>query len=271
MLAEDNPVNQKVAHKMLARFGYRVDVVSNGLEVVDSINRVSYDVILMDCQMPEMDGYEATRRIRTIQQDANLPPVRIIAMTAHALQGDREKCLAAGMDDYLSKPVRPAELKQALERCHPAESTTDNVAPDAEVGGTGVSPVLHTATVASTEKSTLDEESLRDIAEGDPEGTIELIQLYLDQAEETMRDLQTAIDAGEAEPVNQLAHRLAGASATCGATAMVGPLREMERRGRENQLADADELLDHIHGQLETSRRDLENYIQELQAQPTGK
>ena len=120
LLAEDNPINQKVALQMLSRLGYRADAVANGVEVLQSLEHVHYDVILMDCQMPEMDGYEATRRIRMREQEGALPHIHIIAMTAHALQGDRECCLEAGMDDYLGKPVRTIELQQALERAHPA-------------------------------------------------------------------------------------------------------------------------------------------------------
>jgi PAS domain S-box-containing protein len=119
LLAEDNPINQKVALKMLGKLGYRADVVANGLEVLQSLKHVAYDVILMDCQMPEMDGYEATRQIRMREQEEGGPRVHIIAMTAHAMQGDREQCLAADMDDYLGKPVRTMELQQALERVHP--------------------------------------------------------------------------------------------------------------------------------------------------------
>ena len=122
LLAEDNPINQKVAIKMLSRLGYRADAVANGMEVLQSMRQVPYDVILMDCQMPEMDGYEATRQIRMREQTEGRTPVHIIAMTAHAIQGDREQCLAAGMDDYLAKPVRTNELQQALERVRPAEA-----------------------------------------------------------------------------------------------------------------------------------------------------
>ena len=127
LLAEDNPINQKVALRMLAKMGYRADVVANGLEVLQALQRIHYDVILMDCQMPEMDGYEATRQIRLREQEEGRTPVHIIAMTAHAMQGDRELCLAAGMDDYLAKPVRTLELQQALEHVRPAKIAPGNL------------------------------------------------------------------------------------------------------------------------------------------------
>jgi CheY-like chemotaxis protein len=111
LLAEDNAVNQKLALRILQQMGYRADVASNGVEAIESIQRQTYDVILMDVQMPEMDGLDATREIRKLA-DVNQP--HIVAMTANALEGDREMCLAAGMNDYISKPIRVHELVDAL-------------------------------------------------------------------------------------------------------------------------------------------------------------
>jgi CheY-like chemotaxis protein len=115
LLAEDNLVNQKVALRFLQQFGYRADIASNGKETLQSVARQLYDVILMDVQMPEMDGLEATRQIVSRWPEKNDRPY-IIAMTADAAQGDREMCLAAGMDEYLAKPIRVAELREVLEK-----------------------------------------------------------------------------------------------------------------------------------------------------------
>jgi CheY-like chemotaxis protein len=118
LLAEDNAVNQKLALRLLQQMGYRADIASNGIEAIECVERQTYDVILMDVQMPEMDGLEATRRIRDLTGFGNLSGLRkqprIIAMTANAMQGDREMCIAAGMDDYISKPIRVNELVETL-------------------------------------------------------------------------------------------------------------------------------------------------------------
>jgi len=113
LLAEDNAVNQKLAVRLLDKFGYSAEVVENGIDAVDRVRHSSYDLILMDCQMPEMDGYQATAEIRKLEGISRR--TSIIAMTANAMDGDREKCLEAGMDDYLAKPVQPAALKAALD------------------------------------------------------------------------------------------------------------------------------------------------------------
>jgi CheY-like chemotaxis protein len=115
LLADDNPVNQRVGVLVLNRLGYRPDVAADGREALDAVKRQPYDVVFMDVQMPEMDGLEATRLIR---RDTSIPEQpHIIAMTAETMAGDREKCLAAGMDDYIMKPVRFEDLEAALRRC----------------------------------------------------------------------------------------------------------------------------------------------------------
>jgi CheY-like chemotaxis protein len=114
LVVEDNVVNQRIALKLLSRLGYSGDVVSNGRDAVTAVLRASYSAILMDCQMPEMDGFEATGEIRNLDHDKGRVP--IIALTANAMKGDRERCLAAGMDDYLSKPIDLRRLDEALGR-----------------------------------------------------------------------------------------------------------------------------------------------------------
>ncbi len=124
-MAEDNPVNQEVATEMLEGLGCRVDVVENGREAVEAVARTMYDLVFMDCQMPEMDGFAATGAIKASGQPHGTP--LIIALTAHALQGDRQRCLAAGMDDYLGKPFTSAQVRAVLTRWlppHPAPSSS---------------------------------------------------------------------------------------------------------------------------------------------------
>jgi CheY-like chemotaxis protein len=125
LVAEDNIVNQKVAVRMIEKCGYRVDVAANGIEAINTLQLMPYDVVFLDCQMPEMDGYEAAREIRRLEAlDPDRRRLPIIAMTANALTGDDEKCFAAGMDDYLSKPVKPQQVKAILEKWMEEKVTT---------------------------------------------------------------------------------------------------------------------------------------------------
>src|SRR5262249_15047891 len=127
LLAEDNVVNQKLALRLLAQMGYRADLAANGLEAIEAVERQTYDVVLMDVQMPELDGFEASREINQRWPGERRP--RLVAMTANAMQGDRELCLAAGMDDYVAKPIRVDELIAALERCRRRSSDIEVRAP----------------------------------------------------------------------------------------------------------------------------------------------
>jgi len=129
LLVEDNLVNQRVAMGMLDKMGFRVHVAGNGIEALRSLSTLPYDLVLMDCQMPEMDGFEATRALRGPHSRALDPKIPVVALTANAMPGDRERCLAAGMDDYLAKPIKPSALRDIVYKyCRPA--------PDGDAAGT---------------------------------------------------------------------------------------------------------------------------------------
>jgi CheY-like chemotaxis protein/HPt (histidine-containing phosphotransfer) domain-containing protein len=243
LLAEDNIVNQKVAVRQLQKLGYRADAVANGREAVEALRRIPYDVVLMDCQMPEMDGYEATAEIRRLE--GRTKHTIIVAMTANALQGDREKCLAVGMDDYISKPVKSEELAQALQRVF-AASTNDQ------------DPV---SCVAEEVSPPVDLARLHD-AMGDE--LCDILDLYLGQMSENLPKLTAAIEAGNAGDVDLIAHNCAGSSTNCGMVALVEPLRNLERMGRENQLEGAVILGAQINKEFERVKLFLNENLEQV-------
>ena len=238
LLAEDNLVNQKVAVRQLEKLGYRADIAANGLEALEAVSRISYDVVLMDCQMPEMDGFEATASIR--RREGTGRYTHIIAMTANALEGDREKCLAAGMDDYLCKPMKIEELQQALMRCQNGYGSA------ARLGGGDMQ--------ANDQPRPVNMKHLLDIASGDEGLLHELVELQLGQLSADVLRLRTAIASQAVEEVELIAHTNAGGSATCGMVALAAPLRELERIGQGGQLAGAEELIAEIETELERTR-----------------
>jgi signal transduction histidine kinase/DNA-binding response OmpR family regulator len=218
LLAEDNAVNQKLALRILAQMGYRADVAGNGLEAIQALERQAYDVILMDVQMPEMDGLEATRQICQRWPVGKRP--RIIAMTANAMQGDREMCLAAGMDDYLSKPIRVSELVAALTRVKPTA-----------VGGETVSDgaVIDAATFDELVAST----------GGEAAFIQELIDTYLTDAPSLFAQMRSALAARDAETFRRAAHSLKSNSASLGALSLSAMAKELEMMGKAVNLEGA--------------------------------
>jgi len=269
LLAEDNVVNQEVAAGQLRRLGYQADVVANGLEALAALQRVPYDAILMDCQMPEMDGYEATRSIRSRERSEERKSVWIIAMTASAMPEDREVCLAAGMNDFISKPVRDVELQKALDRCESAlgkatASVTSPLSAALPFSDSRVSAGPSVPAVAA-ERPAVDLERLHEVSEGGLEGLRELIELYLTQADRLMSGLKTAIKAAATNEVHQLAHELRGSSAACGMRAILAPLQELERQGERGRLTDADQLFARANRQLKSIRRLLADHLLSLQ------
>jgi CheY-like chemotaxis protein len=207
-------------------------VVENGREALDALERVTYDVVLMDVQMPELDGLEATRRIRERLRSTHGPT--IIAMTANAMEGDREECLAAGMDDYLSKPIRLEELSRALARCRPVRT---------------VEPLDKAALGTLVSSLGGDEEAL--------EAVRELVDTFLEDAPTQMASLHGAVECGDADAARRSAHTLKSNAATFGAQPFAELCRELENFGREGQLDAAPELLGRADEEWERVREAL--------------
>ncbi len=222
LLAEDNAVNQRLALKLLGKAGHEVTAVANGRQALAALREKSYDLVLMDVQMPEMDGYEATAAIRQHEGSARHTP--IIAMTAHAMKGDREACLAAGMDDYLSKPLKLEELMAVIEKW----------------AGTG----------RAAEVAPLDWAALREQVDGDESFLRDLIELFLTDAPGRIERLRRAIAEGNEQAIKLEAHSLKGASGNIKATRLWESFTRLERMASEGAVAEAGAVLAEVEEEL---------------------
>lgn len=221
LLADDHPTNQKLGSMILKRLGYRADVAANGLEVLDAMERQSYDLILMDIEMPEMDGVEATRRIIATYPEGKRP--KIIAVTANAMEGDRDRFIAAGMSEYVSKPIRVDALVRAMKAClRDAPDETEKPMPE---------------TPNQLDPKALDQ--LLETIGGDREAFRDLVQSFLDEGPELVKRLQRAAAANEADGLRRAAHTLKGSAVDFGAVALARLCREIEALGRAGEVAAA--------------------------------
>jgi PAS domain S-box-containing protein len=242
LVAEDNAVNQRLALLMLDKLGYRGDVVSNGAEALEALERRRYDVVLMDVQMPELDGLEATRRIH--ERWASARP-HIIAVTAGAMNEERERCLAAGMDDYLSKPIRIEELSAALGALRQPEAERTSRPPPASPEQSRTS-ALDAAALARLR------ETLGDAA------TAEIVGTFLAEGPPLLSVLHLAVERGDADGLRRAAHTLKSNAATFGAAALAELCRELEAIGEAGTVAGTAELLARVDAEHERVRSDLE-------------
>jgi signal transduction histidine kinase/CheY-like chemotaxis protein len=247
LLVEDNPVNLAVAHKLLNRLGLEVDTAKDGRVAVDAVHRTRYDLVLMDCQMPEMDGYEATGEIRIregVMKRARLP---IIAMTANAMAGDREKCFDAGMDDYLPKPLDLAQLREVLVRWLPKG-----------VGATAPSPPDSTPRPAPPEETVLDAKVLKDLRDVVEEDFPAIIRGFVGHAPTLMRELDEGLAANDVARLVRPAHSLKSSSASVGALQVSELAKTIEHAAREEDMDTASRGVVEIRVALADALRELE-------------
>jgi len=244
LVAEDNPMNQKLAVTLLKKAGYSVDAVENGRTAIEALKRTAYDLVFMDVQMPEMDGFEATKAIREMEGDRKHTP--IIAMTAHAMKGDRERYLKAGMDGYISKPIEPKEMFTAIETW---------------TKSSGVKKVMSQADNSekadSLKAPPLDMETALLRLDNDKEFFNEMIQEFLNYIPKQLQTLEEATRKSDAKVVEQTAHSLKGAAGNLSAKRIADLALKLELLGRTGDLTDAQELIDNLRVECKL----LEEYI----------
>jgi CheY-like chemotaxis protein/HPt (histidine-containing phosphotransfer) domain-containing protein len=245
LVAEDNAVNQRLVLLSLEHMGYRADLAANGLEAVQALQRQTYDLVLMDVQMPELDGMEATRRIRRELRPERQP--HIIAMTANAMREDRDLCFEVGMDDYLSKPVQLPALQNAIMRASmkmgPAPATRGFIEPTNDI---------------------LDNEvlsTLRSLRRGSKSILNQLLMTFREGTQPLIDDLRAAAATQNGGAIIHAAHTLKGSSLTIGANRLGAVSAEVERLGRANQLEDVVPLVAEVQAEFDLARAAAEREI----------
>lgn len=247
LIVEDNVVNQRVATRMVEKLGCRVDVAANGQEAVEATAREGYDLILMDCQMPVMDGYEATRSIR-LREGETGRHIPIIALTANAMPGDREKCLDAGMDDYLSKPVDHNRLVTVLQKWlpEPASQTTKTAVESHAVERAG-GPLVIDADAFNELLSLCD-------ADETPEIICEILEAFLEDTTAQLEALQQAASANDADALERSAHTLKSSSSNVAAVRMAELCLTLQMMGRSGSVEGAGEQIEQLANEFDRVR-----------------
>ena len=242
LIAEDNPVNQKVALFQLQKLGYMADVVENGRRALEALARSRYDIVFMDCQMPELDGYEATRDLRAIEGEDR--HTWIVAMTANSLEGDREKCLNAGMDDYVSKPVKPEILQAAIRRFNGLRAVGEG---DREITVTGI---IDPNIIAGFREMEVDGE----------EGILgKLIDVFIENSPRVLEEARRALRIAMSPQLERAAHTLKGSCSNFGAERMRAACERLEHAARSGNLENAAGLIKEIDNEFELVRLALEH------------
>jgi CheY-like chemotaxis protein len=262
LIAEDNPINQKVVLHQLRSFGYDADVVGNGREVLNLLECIHYDIILMDCQMPEIDGYETTRVIR--QLDSEKSKIVIMAMTANAMKEDRDRCIDCGMDDYLSKPIRKEDIAQKLADWEKKIFAQNAIASSAPI----------TSDITSTDNMNVDTSSLEvnfkiskslplidwtyidSIADGSEEFKAEILQTFFESTSESLGHLEQAIAENDYHKIAQISHSIKGASSNLGMisiAAIANDLQQVVKNQKEENMQEMFQKIQSLFSQIQNS------------------
>lgn len=253
LLVEDNQTNQDVALGMLENFGYRADVAGDGRTALSALAQADYDLVLMDCQLPDLDGYEATRLIRSPESPVRNHDIPVIAMTAHAMAGDREKCLASGMNDYISKPIDSALLERAVERWTGASRQACGVMPK-------------TAQVPVPVPSALEfnEEDLLERLSGNEILAQRIVSRFLEGMPQQLDALAEAVNRYDSMAARQGAHAIKGAAANVGGQQMSQLAAQLEKLGRDGDLSPAADVLRQLQGSFARTRTPMEEFCRSV-------
>ena len=266
LLAEDNPVNQEVALSMLENLGCRVEVVSNGLEALEAASRTGFDLILMDCQMPEMDGYQATEAIRESERTpgAEKERIPIVALTAHAMEGARDRCLAAGMDDYLAKPFSQGQLSEVLGRWLKREPATRGGAADKGKQASETSPYAEAAPASIDRKALETIQALQ--RQGKPDLLVRVINIYLEDSLRLLEALRQALSRGDGVELKLQAHSLKSSSANVGALRLAELCKELEATGEGKSMDGVDQRISRVEEEYRSVRNELTAELERISA-----
>ncbi|MCT7985390.1 ATP-binding protein [Laspinema sp. A4] len=280
LVAEDHPINQQVILQQLEALGYQGECVGNGIEAIARLSQKRYDIVLMDCQMPGLDGYQTTQEIRKREATGSLCPsgdrespdssiphkTIVIALTAHALSAERDKCLAAGMDDYISKPVHLDHLSALLERWIVRSNQLINPLiqppkPDSSIRHLPPEPI---SAIASDSRPAINLDRLEEVSRGKRTLQRRLLEAFATTATADTQAIASAIEANDCVKVDRVSHRLKGSSANVGAQAMSALAEHLGTLARENRLSEANSPLLNLQAQLHSVREFIDTYLPEL-------
>jgi CheY-like chemotaxis protein/HPt (histidine-containing phosphotransfer) domain-containing protein len=245
LIAEDNKINQKLAVNIIETLGYHPDTVENGLEVISSVQKKKYDMIFMDIQMPELDGFETTRHLHRTFEPSQRPV--IIAMTAFAMEGDKEKCIEAGMDDYISKPIIIEEIVNVITRYGGNRKSVQTQRP-VETKREEENEVINRGVI----------QRLKELNEKvDPEFFKVVINMFLNQSPNLIDEIKHYMQSGQYDKMGQAAHKLKGSSMNLGAGSLAELCKKIEIKARTNELSDIDRLIESLQPVYEKTEMEL--------------